>query len=49
VEGLFQTGISGYVLAALYTNRYDLSHQVDEIDLHPKSWVNKYSSNERRF
>jgi len=49
VSGLFQTGMAGYVMAALYTNRYDLSTEVENLELAPKSWVAKYSSNDRKF
>jgi len=49
VDRLFQTGISGYVIAALYTNRYNLSNHVEDIDINPKSWVSRYSSEDRRL
>jgi hypothetical protein len=45
VPRLFEWGISGYVLAALYTGRYDLSNVPGELELNPNSWVAKYSNN----
>jgi len=42
---IMKTGFSGYLIAALYNNKYDLSNHTEDIKLHPFSWVATYSNN----
>jgi hypothetical protein len=37
VERLLSSGIGGYVMAALYNGKLDLSTPVEELDHHPES------------
>lgn len=48
IPKIFEWGISGYLIAALYTGRYDLSNTVEELLLKPGSWVSLYSNNHKR-